>query len=189
MINPNSQYQGFTGSNYDEDDLERAKAGGFVRFNGDIRNSVLQNIISDPNSIGSKNTLNILSSPEMQAQENKKLTDIHNRMINRDNRRTSILNKAASENPGIDSDLKNQRMDHFEEFMNAYPEYKKLMDEGEEDRDYYMNSPLGTQHMKGLIEKEGEKAIRGHDFKDDDFQEIMEYLKKFNKPKELNNGI
>ncbi len=55
MINPNSQYQGFTGSNYDEDDLERAKAGGFVRFNGDIRNSVLQNIISDPNSIGSKN--------------------------------------------------------------------------------------------------------------------------------------
>jgi hypothetical protein len=176
MINPNNQYQGFTGSNYDEDDLERAKAGGFVRFDGNIRNSVLQNIINSPNDLESKRISDILSSPDANMQEYKKLSDIHNQMVNRDKQRMSILNKAASENPGIETDLKNQRMDHFEEFMNAYPEYKKLMDEGEEDRNYYMNSPLGQQHMKSLLQKEGESALRGHDFTEDQFTELQNFL-------------
>lgn len=189
MINSKGEYLGFTGSNYDEDDLERAKAGGIVSFGNNLKNGVLQNIISNPTSIGAKDTANILSDKERQIHENKILDDIHNRILNRDNQRQLILDKAASENPGIQSDLQNQRMDHFEEFMNAYPEYKKLMDEGEEDRQYYMNSPLGQQHMMNLVKDQGMSALKGHDFKEEQFQEIMKYLKKFNKSKEQNNGI
>lgn len=53
MISPN-EYQGFTGSNYDEDDAERAKQGGFVHFSGsnnvpNIR--ALQQIANNPSII------------------------------------------------------------------------------------------------------------------------------------------
>lgn len=173
-----NEYKGFTGSNYEEDDIERAKAGGSINFFPDkVKGSILQNIAKDPSSLESRRISDILTNPEMQKQEMTKLGDIHKKISDRNERMNIILNKAAQENPGIASDLENQRMDHYDEFLEAYPEYKTLQEEQQAENDYYMNSALGQKHMMDEITKSGSKAIRGHDFTEDQFKNIMDYLK------------
>jgi hypothetical protein len=185
-------YQGFTGQNYSEDDLERERAGGFVKFNNNYPNSALQNIINDPNSLISKKENSILSNPNLenkndevekfnnieQQREYTKLDDIHKRINDRSLKMKNIVDEAAKKYPGIAFDLQNDRDDHFEEFLSAYPEYKKLMDEGESDRQEYMNNPIGENHFMDILKKQGQSALAGHSFTQEQFSKIMDYLNK-----------
>lgn len=178
-------YKGFTGSNYDEDDLERAKAGGMVKFfPNNARNSILESIAQNPSSLESKRISDILSNPEMQKQEIARLGDVHKRIAERQVKLDKILNKAAQENPGIQSDLQNQRMDHYDEFIQIHPEYKTLMDEGNIDSQDYMNSPMAQQHMMDEVKKSGWNAVKGHSFTEDQFKNIMDYLNSKEKKQE-----
>lgn len=180
------EYQGFSGSNYDEDDLERAKAGGMVKFfPNNARNSILESIAQNPNSLESKRISDILSNPEMQKQEIARLGDVHKRINERSAKMQSILDQAAKENPGIQNDLQNERMDHYEEFLQANPEYKSLLDEQQAEGEDYKNSPMAQQHMMDEVKKSGWNAVRGHSFTEDQFKNIMDYLNsKEQKPEE-----
>ena len=154
----NNEYQGFTGSNYEEDDAERAKQGGFVRFSGNQinpnrinpRQDVLQKIVSDPK------TLNQIVSgikPDPKQEEFKRLDSIRERIMKTQDAIDMMVDRASYEHPGIAEDLKQGTKNYFNEFRTRYPEYDELQQNLRDYQDEYMNDPLHDEHFENALNK------------------------------------
>ncbi len=140
-----NEYQGFTGSNYEEDDRERAKHGGFVKFFGNSENQVtpqqmvLKAISENPSSV--------ITKEYDKAKEYNKLDDVRSNIMNIQHKLDEMLGDAMQKYPGVRSDIENNRQDHFEEFLSAYPEYEKLQNQQEELQKQYQGSPFHFEHL------------------------------------------
>lgn len=152
-----NEYQGFTGSNYEEDDRERAKHGGFVKFfNADEsqqvspQQMVLRQIAENPLSVITKNY--------DKAKEYRNLDNVRDNIMKNQQRLDEILNDAIVKYPGVKSDIENNREDHYQEFVQAYPEYAKLLDQQNQFQKQYQEHPLHFQHLTDRTKDEDKNS-------------------------------
>lgn len=157
MSNYNSNYQGFTGENYDEDERERRAAGGGIHYfpinNYDVRNSVLEKMAQagiQPNL--QVNTPSIVDIAN-QEEEYKKLEDIRQNIMNRQKWADAMIDDARQKYPGVDDDIRNNKEDHFDEFASAYPDFLKLQNEQKEYEKQFQQNPFNKQFMDSLRNK------------------------------------
>lgn len=147
------EYQGFTGSNYEEDDRERAKRGGSIGGFG--RNTLppgyeqgtqMDRPVKSPITFDDSakqelipGALNVDSNET--EDEYKRLNDIKDRMTMRQRVLDSIMEDAGKD-PRYAEDFKNNAKTYYNEFLQQYPEYKRLDEEQAMDNDMYTLDPL-----------------------------------------------
>lgn len=146
-------YNGFNGNNYDEDDQERAKAGGIVAgFAGD-RNPAANAAVNPDSDLSQtlqneyKAKLDQITSPNtnnsLQMQALDKLRG--NIMSNQDE--MDKIDDEASKDPQFADDYKNHTDTHRAEFLQKYPQYEQLLNMKEAAENQYNANPLSQAHM------------------------------------------
>lgn len=153
------EYQGFTGSNYEEDDRERAKHGGSIGGFG--RNTLppgyeqgaqIDQAIKSPIKFDDSTRQGLIpgalnvDSDETEG-EHKRLDDINDRMTMRQRVLDSIMEEAGKD-PRYAEDFKNNTRTYYNDFLQQYPEYKRLDEEQAMDEDMYKLDPLYDEHEK-----------------------------------------
>lgn len=151
------EYQGFTGSNYEEDDRERAKHGGSIGGFG--RNTLPPGYKEAINPLVSARIAqptqpSIDTKEESEPEEYKQLDDIRSRIMMRQRVLDSMLQDAAEKDPRYAQDMENNTRTYYNDFLKQYPDYEKMDREQAEDEDMYNLDPMAEEHLKRRLEQD-----------------------------------
>jgi hypothetical protein len=142
-------YQGFNGKNYEEDDIERQKAGGIV---GGFKPSPTPEVQNTDEPVTLKNQYNAEAERIKMSNANDRLRidalDKIRRKIMHNQDEMDLIDNEASADPRFAEDYANGTEDHKEEFMKQYPDYMRMLEEKEKAEAEYDQDPLNQKHME-----------------------------------------
>lgn len=167
-------YQGFNGSNFEEDDLEREKVGGSINgfnrsptslppeYNTDLKTTLLNEYNAKSDQIKEKNTNKRL---EFDA-----LDKIRNQIMNGQTQ-IDAINDEAIQDPLFTEDFKNGTRTHEEEFLKKYPAFRNMLEQQEILQRQYGHSPSNQEHLTEALQLQNLKT-------DPRFKNILDLLNK-----------
>jgi hypothetical protein len=164
---PPSTYQGFTGSNYAEDDAERAKAGGIVAgFGRGLPGQPLQQ----------EQSRAMPSQASIDPPEYNQLDTLRNNIIHRQNILDAIIDHARQD-PRFAHDMDNNTTFYLNDFKKQYPQHEQLSAEMQDMSKKYMEHPMSQQHLQDRLQKT--KEIEMPEFMEDtgNFRKLKQRLK------------
>ena len=162
-----NDYQGFTGSNYAEDDAERAKAGGIVAgFGRKFPGESLQR--EQPRAMPKQASID--------PPEYSQLDNLRNGIIHRQNILDAIINHARQD-PRFAQDMDNNTTMYLNDFRKQYPQHDQLLAEMQDMSKKYMEHPMSQQHLQDRLQKT--KEIEMPEFMEDtgNFRKLKQRLK------------
>lgn len=129
----------------------------------DAKKDALRSLINTSN-IPNSNSFDQQSEPEdsesllsTKQVKFKHLDDVRNQIMEKQKILDDMVDYAAQNHPGILEDLKNRTMDHYEDYLQMFPEHQKIQEELINLQDEYQNDPLHDEHFGDVLKK-----IRGN---------------------------